>query len=90
MPYGAAHQHGGMSDGGRVAMAAAGGVAAGVAGYALATHLDDVGDALGGAAEGVGHFAGAAFHGLGGAVEGMGDFAGGAFEEVGDFVEDMF
>lgn len=83
-------QRQGMSTGGKMAMAAAGGVAAGVAGYALATHLDDVGDALGGAVEGVGHFAGEAFEGIGGAMEGVGHFAGEAFEEVGGFVEDLF
>jgi len=64
-------QNEGMSTGGKVALAAAGGVAAGVAGYALATHMDDVGDALGGAVDGVGNFAGEAFGEMGDFVEDM-------------------
>merc|ERR1719384_2977764 len=80
---GAQQQNQGMSTGSKVALAAAGGVAAGVAGYALASHMDEVGDALGGTVEGMGHFAGEA-------VDGMGHFAGEAFEGVGDFVEDLF
>merc|ERR1712050_665582 len=60
-------QNQGMSTGGKVALAAAGGVAAGVAGYAIATHMDEIGGVFGHAAEGVGHFAA-------GAVEDVGDF----------------
>merc|ERR1719401_2917044 len=64
-------QNQGMSTGTKVALAAAGGVAAGVAGYALATHMDEVGDAIEGAVEGVGHFAGEAFEEVGDLVEDM-------------------
>jgi len=80
---GSQQQNQGMSTGGKVALAAAGGVVAGVAGYALATHMDDVGDAIGGVVEGAGHVAGEAF-------EGVGHFAGEAFEGVGDLVDDIF
>lgn len=73
------HGGGGMGAGGKMAMAAAGGVAAGVGGYYLATHLDGVGDALGGAAE----FAGDA-------AEGAFDFAREGVEDVGEFVGDLF
>merc|ERR1719215_1911571 len=65
------NQNQGMGTGTKVALAAAGGVAAGVAGYALATHMDEVGDAIGGAVEGVGHFAGEAFEDVGDFVEDM-------------------
>lgn len=64
-------QNQGMSTGTKVALAAAGGVAAGVAGYALATHMDEVGGAIGGAVEGVGDFAGEAFGEVGDFMEDM-------------------
>jgi len=80
---GAHQQNQGMSTGGKVALAAAGGVAAGVAGYAAASHMGGLGEAVSGAVEGVGHFAGDAF-------EGVGHAAGEAVEGVGGFVEDMF
>merc|ERR1712151_132913 len=90
-------QHQGMSTGGKVALAATGGVAAGVAGYAIATHMDGIGGAFGDAAEGVGHFAAGAvedvgdFVGdIGGGFADVGHFAAGAVEDVGEFVEDMF
>merc|ERR1711972_475842 len=62
-------QNQGMSTGSKVALAAAGGVAAGVAGYAIATHMDEIGGAFGDAVEGVGHFAGGAFEDVGDFVE---------------------
>merc|ERR1712087_20027 len=95
------HQNQGMSTGGKVALAAAGGVAAGVAGYEIATHMDEIGGAFGHAAEGVGHFAAGAVEDVGDFVEGVGGafgdaaggvghFAAGAVEDVGEFVEDTF
>jgi len=70
---------GGMGTGAKVAMAAAGGLAAGVGGYYLASHMDEVGEAFGGAAHLVGDTGEAAL-----------GFVGGAAEHVGDFMEDMF
>lgn len=69
----------GMGVGGKMALAAAGGVAAGVGGYYLATHMDDVGDAIGGAAGFVGNAGEAAF-----------DHVRNGVEDVGEFIEDMF
>jgi len=73
------HPGGAGGGAGKMAMAAAGGVAAGVGGYYLASHLDDVGGAFGDAAGAVGQVGGAAL-GL------AGDVAG----DVGDFVDDIF
>merc|ERR1712048_1457032 len=70
------HQSGGMSTGAKMGMAAAGGVALGAGAMYLGTHMDDVGDALGGAVEDMGGF-------VGGAVEDVGGF-------VGDAVDDIF
>merc|ERR1712050_591367 len=71
-------QNQGMSTGGKVALAAAGGVAAGVSGYAIATHMDEIGGVFGHAAEVVGHFAAGAVDDVGDFVEGV----GGAFGDV--------
>jgi len=61
---------------GKLAMAAGGGLAAGAGGMFLASHLDEVGDAMGGAAGFVGD-----------GVEDVGGFIGDGFGEVEDFFD---
>jgi len=69
-------KQGGGGGMGKLAMAAGGGLAAGAGGMFLASHLDDVGDAVGGAAGFVGD-----------GVEDVGGFIGDGFGEVEDFFE---
>lgn len=81
---------GGMSDGAKMALAAGGGVAAGLGAAYVATHLDDIGGAVSGAAGAVGDAAEGAWNGMGDAAQWVGDGVGNAFEDVGELVEDIF
>merc|ERR1719497_247541 len=65
-------QTGGMSDGAKMALAAGGGVAAGLGAAYVATHLDDIGGAMSGAAGAVGDAAEGAWNGMGDAAQWVG------------------